>query len=52
MVCPGYDWVAGLMDVTSISYNEDWLRELKEFRQINHQDCYMPHQDMSVTALS
>jgi hypothetical protein len=46
MVCPGYDWVAGLMDVTSISYNEDWLRELKEFRQINHQDCYMPHQDI------
>ena len=44
-VVPGYDWVAGLMDTTGPSvsqYSTTWLQEMKEFRQVNHSECYMP----------
>ena len=46
-VVPGYDWVAGLLDTTGQSvsqFSTTWLQELKEFRQVNHSECYMPQE--------
>ena len=46
-VVPGYDWVAGLLDTTGPSvsqFSTTWLQELKEFRQVNHSECYMPQE--------
>ncbi|XP_019862335.1 PREDICTED: migration and invasion-inhibitory protein-like isoform X1 [Amphimedon queenslandica] len=49
-VVPGYDWVAGLLDTTGQSvsqFSTTWLQELKEFRQVNHSECYMPQEHLS-----
>lgn len=44
--CPGYDWVAGLLDTSPgvSQYSSEWIQELNEFRKVNHSECYMPHE--------
>lgn len=41
----GYDWIAGLLDSSEGYLSEkdnEYFEDIKEFRQVNHADCFRP----------
>jgi hypothetical protein len=50
----GYDWIAGLLD-TSQAYlsekDDEYFAEMKEFRRVNHADCFRSKETMYVFVL-
>lgn len=43
----GYDWIAGLLDASESYLSEkddDYFREINEFRRVNYEDCHRPKQ--------
>ena len=45
----GYDWIAGLIDASDSYLNErddDYFKEMKEFRRVNCSECSKPREAM------
>lgn len=45
----GYDWIAGLLDTTDPYLSErddEYFKEMKEFRRVNCSDCSLPREAM------
>ena len=47
----GYDWIAGLLDSSQAYLSEkddEYFEDMKEFRRVNHADCFRPREAMYV----
>lgn len=45
----GYDWIAGLIDASDTYLSErddEYFRDMKEFRRVNCSECYKPREGM------
>ena len=45
----GYDWIAGLLDASEAYLSEkddEYFEDIKEFRRVNHGDCFRPKETM------